>query len=468
MLSPVTIPESLNSIHKVFTNIVPNHSLGIPLSLFAGLATTSLFFLTFRDVYFTGDVTKIASWEKKSDLEPKSKSKIVPSPLTTQIPTLSRGEIFALPYPPDIFPGARDIPSPYGSTRAYEFGPLTGPKVLLIHGISTPCISLHSLATTLASSHGCRVLLFDLFGRGYSDGVADLPHDERLYTAQILLVLTSSSLSWVGDGFNILGFSMGGGVAVDFAVGFPEMVQSVVLLAPGGLIREEQFDWKGKMVRKWWFPDALWGWILRRRVSGAYKGAPNSLPSLSSSLPATDLDFNDKEDDDQGQVDSELTTAIPSSSLARRTDTRISFDETPISPSLPHITVGEVMCWQTQRHRGYANAFASSIMYASISGCEETWRRLWGSRDCRTSQEDSKSRIREKILVVVGEWDDVIVPEELKEDLERMADSIDTGDDRRWNFDERVVWEVVKGAGHEFPITKGEEVAGLVGKFLNV
>ncbi|KAB8302572.1 hypothetical protein EYC80_005955 [Monilinia laxa] len=421
MLSPVTIPESLNSIHKVFTNIVPNHSLGIPLSLFAGLATTSLFFLTFRDVYFTGDVTKIASWEKKSDLEPKSKSKIVPSPLTTQIPTLSRGEIFALPYPPDIFPGARDIPSPYGSTRAYEFGPLTGPKVLLIHGISTPCISLHSLATTLASSHGCRVLLFDLFGRGYSDGVADLPHDERLYTAQILLVLTSSSLSWVGDGFNILGFSMGGGVAVDFAVGFPEMVQSVVLLAPGGLIREEQFDWKGKM-----------------------------------------------EDDDQGQVDSELTTAIPSSSLARRTDTRISFDETPISPSLPHITVGEVMCWQTQRHRGYANAFASSIMYASISGCEETWRRLWGSRDCRTSQEDSKSRIREKILVVVGEWDDVIVPEELKEDLERMADSIDTGDDRRWNFDERVVWEVVKGAGHEFPITKGEEVAGLVGKFLNV
>ncbi|RAL63175.1 hypothetical protein DID88_004254 [Monilinia fructigena] len=379
MLSPGTIPESLNSIHKAFMNIVPNHSLGIQLSLFAGLATTSLFFLSFRDVCFTGDVTKIASWEKKSDLEPKSKSKIVPSPLTTQIPTLSRGEIFALPYPPDIFPGARDIPSPYGSTRAYEFGPLTGPKVLLIHGISTPL-----------------VLLFDLFGRGYSDGVADLPHDERLYTAQILLVLTSSSLSWVGDGFNILGFSMGGGIAVDFAVGFPEMVQSVVLLAPGGLIREEQFGWKGKIMRKWWFPDALWGWILRGRVSGAYKGAPNSLPSLSSSLPTTDLDLNDKEGENQGQVNSEFSTAIPSSSLARRTDTRISFDDTPISPSLPHITVGEVMCWQTQRHRGYANAFASSIMYASISGCEETWRRLWGSRDFRISQEDSKPRIRER------------------------------------------------------------------------
>ena len=51
--------------------------------------------------------------------------------------------------------------------------------------------------------------------------MSDLPHDERLYTTQILLVLTSSPLAWVGDGFHILGFSMGGGVAADFAVAFP-------------------------------------------------------------------------------------------------------------------------------------------------------------------------------------------------------------------------------------------------------
>ncbi|ESZ99179.1 hypothetical protein SBOR_0437 [Sclerotinia borealis F-4128] len=477
MLSTGTIPESLKSIHKAFTNIVPNHSLGIPISLFAGLATTSLFVLAFRDICITTDVdvTQNALSKSKSEShlksKSKSKSKVIPSPLTTQIPTLSHEKISALPYPPDIFPGARDITSPHGSTRAYEFGPLNGPKILLVHGISTPCISLHHLATALASTHGCRVLLFDLFGRGYSDGVADLPHDERLYTAQILLVLTSSSISWAGEGFHIIGFSMGGGIAVDFAVDFPAMVRGVVLLAPGGLIREERFGWKGKVMRKWWFPDGLWGWILRRRVRGAYEEVSSSLStSPSSSLRASDSEFKPGNHvENRAQVDSELIMAVPSSfsSPVASTDTKISFDDTPISPSLPYITVGQVMRWQTQQHRGYANAFASSIMYASISGCGEKWMGLWEARSGSVMQQESNVK-REKILVVVGEWDDVVVVKELKEDLEGVVGSIGAGNVGSGVFDERVVWKVLEGAGHEFPITRGEEVAGIIGEFLEV
>ncbi|KAJ8070033.1 hypothetical protein OCU04_000434 [Sclerotinia nivalis] len=341
---------------------------------------------------------------------------------------------------------------------------MNGPKILLIHGISTPCISLHSLATTLASSHGCRVLLFDLFGRGYSDGVSDLPHDERLYTAQILLVLTSSSLSWVGDGFNILGFSMGGGIAVDFAVAFPGMVKDVILLAPSGLIREEHFGWMGKAMRKWWFPDGLWGWILRRRVRGAYRVVSNLLSSLK-----------DKRNEDQGQVDSELIMTIPASSPIANTDTRMSFDDTPISPSIPYTTIGQVMHWQTHQHHGYANAFASSIMYASVSGRGDTWRGLWGPwAPCHSSitQEKIKNSQREKILVVLGECDDVILAEELKEDLEEVVENIAVGvggdGEGSMGFEERIVWKVVEGAGHEFPITRGEEVAGFIRRFLNM
>ncbi|KAF7958838.1 hypothetical protein EAE96_002369 [Botrytis aclada] len=465
MLSTGTIPQSLNSIHSTFANIIPNHSLGIPISLFAGLATTSLLFLTLRDTCTPTHITRITPAEAKSDA--KTDSQIIPSPLKTQIPTLSHEQISTLPYPPDIFPGARDIPSPYGSTRAYEFGPVTGPKVLLIHGISTPCIALHSMATTLAASHGCRVLLFDLFGRGYSDGVSDLPHDERLYTTQILLVLTSSSLSWAGDGFHILGFSMGGGVAVDFAVAFPKMVKDVILLAPGGLIREEHFGWKGKMMRRWWFPDGLWGWILRRRVSGAYNGVPN--PPFSPPTPPqiSDPQADDKQCESQAQVDSELTTAVPASSTATSSDTRLSFDDTPISSLLPHITVGQVMRWQTRQHRGYANAFASSIMYASISGRKETYKRLWGSWGRSESQEKSEDNKREKILIVVGEHDDVIVAEELEEDLKMVVgERFGARDDGSDVFNEKIVWKVIKNAGHEFPITRGEEVASFIGQFL--
>ena len=85
--------------------------------------------------------------------------KIIPSPRTTVLPKLSDGEVQDLPYPPDVFPGARDVETPYGSIRVYEWGPNDGRKVLLIHGISTPSISMAGIADRLAKQ-GCRVMLF--------------------------------------------------------------------------------------------------------------------------------------------------------------------------------------------------------------------------------------------------------------------------------------------------------------------
>lgn len=92
---------------------------------------------------------------------------VLPSPLITHISRLSPEESSQLLYPPDYFPGARDVPTPYGSVRCCtynapllpktlfvhgpfgnydeilifsdEFGPRSGRKVLLVHGISTSC-----------------------------------------------------------------------------------------------------------------------------------------------------------------------------------------------------------------------------------------------------------------------------------------------------------------------------------------
>lgn len=64
-----------------------------------------------------------------------------------------------LPYPADALPGSRDVESPYGSIRVYEWGPEHGEKILLIHGISTPSIALTDLANKLVEK-GCRVMLF--------------------------------------------------------------------------------------------------------------------------------------------------------------------------------------------------------------------------------------------------------------------------------------------------------------------
>lgn len=96
-------------------------------------------------------------------LEPRVGLAVTESPLKTLLPNLSEKERANLPYPDDALPGSRDVSSPYGSTRVYEWGPESGRKVLLVHGISTPCIALGGIAHELVD-RGCRVMLFDLYG----------------------------------------------------------------------------------------------------------------------------------------------------------------------------------------------------------------------------------------------------------------------------------------------------------------
>jgi hypothetical protein len=88
-----------------------------------------------------------------------SPSTVIPSPVQSKLPQLSEEEVQQLPYPPDALPGARDVQSPYGSVRVYEWGPEEGDKILLIHGISTPGIAMADLAHKLVR-RGCRVMMF--------------------------------------------------------------------------------------------------------------------------------------------------------------------------------------------------------------------------------------------------------------------------------------------------------------------
>ncbi|OLL26620.1 Serine hydrolase-like protein [Neolecta irregularis DAH-3] len=145
--------------------------------------------------------------------------------------SLSKEEKKSLPYSLDFFPNGEFIKSPYGYIRAYRFGPLDGKKVLFLHGISTPCPVFRDLANTSVES-GFQVLLFDFFGRGYSDAPTDLPFDGRLHISQILAVL--AHYQW--NKFDIIGYSMGGAIATSFTSFFPTQVQKVILIAPAGLI----------------------------------------------------------------------------------------------------------------------------------------------------------------------------------------------------------------------------------------
>jgi pimeloyl-ACP methyl ester carboxylesterase len=339
--------------------------------------------------------------------------KTIPSPRDTLIPKLSKAEQDDLPYPPDAFPGARDVASPYGTIRVYEWGPEVGRKVLLIHGISTPCVALGGVAQGLVEK-GCRVMLMDLWGRGYSDSV-DLPHDSRLYTTEILLAITSSLLAWTGsdNGFSLIGYSLGGGISADFASCFPDMVKSVVLLAPAGLIRPHHFVWQSRLMYSTGIiPDSWLRWIVRRRLQ--------SRPVHSTVHKRPNVEDTVKEE-------------IKGKSS--------SFENAPLSKSRPGVTVASAVQWQVENHVGFVNSFMSSIRFASITGKQETWKKLGLRKD--------------KIMIIAGTTDAVIVQKELEADA-----SVALGADK-------VEWKVLEG-GHDFPITSANKVVQEVSGFWGI
>lgn len=92
-----------------------------------------------------------------ANLSPLTRGSI-PSPLTTQLPHLSPSEIASLPYPPDVYPGARDVQTPYGTMRVYEWGPEDGRKVMLVHGDAT-CAPLWKRVADGLVGKGCRIIV---------------------------------------------------------------------------------------------------------------------------------------------------------------------------------------------------------------------------------------------------------------------------------------------------------------------
>ncbi|ETN38436.1 uncharacterized protein HMPREF1541_06471 [Cyphellophora europaea CBS 101466] len=344
---------------------------------------------------------------------------IVPSPLTTLLPKLSAEERSKLPYPPDSLPGARDVDSPYGSIRVYEFGPEDGRKVLLVHGISTPCLALGGVAHQLADK-GCRVMLFDLFGRGYSDNPADLPHDLRLFVTQVLLALASSPLSW--KSFSMVGYSFGGGISAGFSSYFPDMIENLVLLCPSGLIRARHISRTSRIIySEGIIPEPLLLSLVKRRLkTPLYPPKPQ------------------KDGDKIG------------ASAAVKAEVPIESNSTAVlSKKHPNVTIDKAIVHQVDHHVGYVPAFMSSIRYGPIMQQHALWGRVGETWNGRSAESDKVH----KVLIIAGESDSIIDAAELREDAAAVFGAA--------HIDFHVL-----GAGHDVPVIKPEEVAELISQSL--
>lgn len=124
-----------------------------------------------------------------------------------------------------------------GVTHYQWIGPARGPVVVAIHGLTTPSPVFYALAEQMGAL-GYRVLVYDLYGRGYSD----VPHgrqDRAFFLRQLMDLLDHQDLR---DPVTLLGYSMGGAIATAFAQEHPHHTHRLILLASAGVkVREDRF-----------------------------------------------------------------------------------------------------------------------------------------------------------------------------------------------------------------------------------
>jgi pimeloyl-ACP methyl ester carboxylesterase len=317
------------------------------------------------------------------------------TPLTKSKTSGDDGASVIVPYPRDCMPGGRDVDSPYGNTRVYEWGPLDGKKVLFIHGISTPCIALAPIARLL-SAEGCRVMLFDLFGRGYSDAPDPKLYrqDIGLFSSQVFSVLASSPLDWCSEGFALVGYSLGGGIAASFASYYPLLVRSLVLLAPGGLIDPQRMSVSSHLLYGGLLPDLMVNSIVRLRLRMG--GEPRMRPP-----PVRKTTIN---------ITSAVEGETPDPTVPGQDGWLQIFD------GRPKVSPDTAVAWQVDAHPGFLPSFISSLKHGPIYDIHDRYRTL--GEQCEVVRgtgdwQQAPAGLREgKVLLILGLQDSVILPDE--------------------------------------------------------
>lgn len=117
----------------------------------------------------------------------------------------------------------------FGTMHVRVSGPEHGPVVLLIHGGVVGGYVFERWQQPLVDA-GFRVIVPDLLGQGYSDH-PEAPYTKEFYVAQINELLGNLNVS---ERLNVVGASLGGGIAIAFAGTYPERIISASLVAPEG------------------------------------------------------------------------------------------------------------------------------------------------------------------------------------------------------------------------------------------
>ncbi|RCS25698.1 alpha/beta hydrolase [Phyllobacterium salinisoli] len=153
-----------------------------------------------------------------------------------------------------------------GETFVIESGPKEAPPVLLLHG--TASNSAMWLGDVSGWSRHLRVFAVDIIGDAGFSAASRPPLDSDAHARWLDDVLAALSLERV----SLVGISLGGWLALDFATRRPQRVEKLVVINPGGVGRPRN-------VLLWALPLLMLGGWGRRKMMERIAGKPSGDPS---------------------------------------------------------------------------------------------------------------------------------------------------------------------------------------------
>lgn len=184
-----------------------------------------------------------------------------------------------------------------GVTHYRWIGPARGPVAVCVHGLTTPSYVWEAVAQGLARM-GYRVLVYDLYGRGYSDSVSGL-QDQAFFQQQLQDLLAAQGLK---DDLTLLGYSMGGAIASAFVAQHPERVRRLILLAPAGMGHD-----LGRLAKFTRNTPVLGDWLMLLRFPAGHRKGTQAERALQSEVEGI-VDYQQAELDRRGFVPAVLAS----------------------------------------------------------------------------------------------------------------------------------------------------------------
>ena len=150
--------------------------------------------------------------------------------------------------------------------------PLKG-TIVLVHGFSTPSFVWGGLLDNFLNA-GYKVLVYDHYGRGYSER-PNIQYDKELYLETLRELIVSQDIQ---ESVHLVGYSMGGPIVGLYADQYPESTRSTTLIAPAG------FSTSIPNMKSWTTMPIIGDWFWRVFSDRLY-GIGNMSETQSSSDP---------------------------------------------------------------------------------------------------------------------------------------------------------------------------------------